>query len=1183
MLAGGGLGGIGCVCLVVCLGLPAPARAQRYSDRNLVPNPSFEAIDDEGMPVGWRFQDANAGARLVVDEPAHSGKRSAQLINPHGLAPHVYGTLSCRVRVEPNRAYTLSLYARSASPGRAWFGCGPRWERRMPMEATGEQWRRFTLTFTTYGDEKSLEPRINVDSQTEGLWIDSVQLEEGAEATDFEMPILLAPGESSLEVSRAEVSENLLANGSFERWQNGWPAGWRWDQRNTDATMTPDETRARSGRRSVKLTNGTRFGPHLYGQLLYAEPIQVKAEADYTISAYVLIESPGIAWVGGAGGWRVRAQFPRVTTGGKWVRVHRTFTTEPDETEIRIMVISESPTEGIWVDDVKLEEGGEPTPLLAGEEAPSLQLDVTGRGALGALVNPWMPDKYPASQYVFASELWATGYAMHAGGGTLRVGLYQGDRLIDEAEATVPEGPCARFEFGKELTDVAGVVTRIECDARRSGFPARLTAQEFELVTEGRIRERLEEVRPLVEELRRKVEALGERGHYPRVTLTVADNFMPWIVEDLAHGELRRAWAQAESVEEMVRRALARTDWPEAPKYLTSPVEIRGPSFIAEARWPDGRRERRPVFFVGMGHFGQVRRDAHIFPDYGLNIIQVEFGPNSVLPNEAEYSDSAIEAFLEACDRAAEAGTQVNLLISPHYFPSWAMEKWPHLGECSGGFLRYCVHAPEARQVIEKYLRYTIPRIKDHPALHSICLSNEPSSTDLAGCRFVRANWHAWLKGKYGTVARLNQTWRTEYAALEEIPVPEAEIKPDPLVYDFVRYNQEEFAGFHRFMADIIHEMAPELPVHAKMGIFTAWGGTPYIVWSIAPELFADFCEINGNDAVRTYASHGEWATRWQDEIMGFELQRCARDAPVFNSEDHIIYDRNLNWQSPTYLYNVYWQGAVHGRSASTAWVWERTYSMDSSACGSILHRPACVEAAGHCTLDLNRLAREVTALQRVKPRVALVYAVTGCVLDDDYGEVMEAAWRGCAFGGHKTGFVYERQLEALAQGARLGGYLSDLKVIIVAGLHHLSAKAMPGLQAFARGGGKILAVGGLPDCDEYGRTVEGEPLAADVVQQGSDEELMVRLGEALARAGLASPVCLVGEQGRPVYGIEYLAAPWQEGWLVNISNYRHEEPPVGLRLGDRSVAAARDLISGQEVTFPLTVPSLRPLLLYVR
>ena len=54
------------------------------------------------------------------------------------------------------------------------------------------------------------------------------------------------------------------------------------------------------------------------------------------------------------------------------------------------------------------------------------------------------------------------------------------------------------------------------------------------------------------------------------------------------------------------------------PRYHTAPWTIRAGAF-----WQDDR----PVYFTGVGHFGQVRQDIPILNDYGLNIIQIRDGP----------------------------------------------------------------------------------------------------------------------------------------------------------------------------------------------------------------------------------------------------------------------------------------------------------------------------------------------------------------------------------------------------------------------------------------------------------------------------------------------------------------------------------------------------------------------------
>lgn len=143
------------------------------------------------------------------------------------------------------------------------------------------------------------------------------------------------------------------------------------------------------------------------------------------------------------------------------------------------------------------------------------------------------------------------------------------------------------------------------------------------------------------------------------------------------------------------------------------------------------------------------------------------------------------------------------------------LDKYPHLRKKRDGFLQYCLHAPEGQALLRRFLAAIIPALKDHQALHSICLSNEPVNAE-EPCEFARHDWHAWLQKQYGDTATLNRRWRSSYASFDEIPLPNPFApspgdQPAPLGREFVLFNQEFFAGWHAMMADAIHQLAPGL------------------------------------------------------------------------------------------------------------------------------------------------------------------------------------------------------------------------------------------------------------------------------------------------------------------------------------------------------------------------------------
>ena len=204
---------------------------------------------------------------------------------------------------------------------------------------------------------------------------------------------------------------------------------------------------------------------------------------------------------------------------------------------------------------------------------------------------------------------------------------------------------------------------------------------------------------------------------------------------------------------------------------------------------------------------------------------------------------------------------------------------------------------------------------------------------------------------------------------------------------------------------------------------------------------------------------------------MAFDLQRSVKDAPVFNSENHLIPDRERRYVPPEHVRAVLWQSAVHGGSATTIWVWERTFDMKSDFAGSIMHRPACAEAVGLTCCDLNRLAEEVTALQRLKPQAVLLHSVTALVWDGGrYTDARDKLYTALAFTGLKLGFVTERMLER--------GELPDAPLLFVPGIVHLSDAAF---ETLGRYRGRLILVGGdgLLSRNEYdrerGERLEGE------------------------------------------------------------------------------------------------------------
>jgi len=672
--------------------------------------------------------------------------------------------------------------------------------------------------------------------------------------------------------------------------------------------------------------------------------------------------------------------------------------------------------------------------------------------------------------------------------------------------------------------------------------------------------------------------AAGIPLDYPAVAKTTLEQFIPLARADAEGADVQRAGYEVKdlqhtlvaSIAEMKALLQAPSLAPNAWRFETGKMQVRGLSFVANRVDTRGRRERGPVFFCGYGHFNQVRQDMARWPGYGVNLIQIELGPAGTLVGENEVSLKEAEAVVQVLDEAANHNVMVNVLLSPHYFPGWAYAKWPEQSRGCGSF-GYCVDAPGPKQVIEKFLRMVVPMFKDKPALHSFCLSNEPNFSGSQNCASTRALWTQYLARTHRTVAALNACYGSHYATFDEVPIPGL---AQPEFYDYSRFNEERFAAWHQWMGQVIHSMAPQALVHAKIqlegAVLSRWYHQSS--WGVDPELFGQYLDLNGNDDIILEPEAGtDWALAWQLQNLGYDIQRSLAAKPIFNSENHPTLDGYTGYVQPEHFRTALWQGAVHGQGATTIWVWERTTDHANCLYGNVMDRPGCAQTVGVTCLDLNRFADEVSALQTVRAPVAIVYSGTSIKPDRRYIRSVEATYTALNFSGLKLDFISEKQL--------LAGQGRGYKLLVIPDATQLQPQAVEVLSRL-RGVRLALAGDGLAkDC--YAKDTPAGTLAAFRAKalrldaKLSAQELQPLLGRELAALRALPEWRLVdAATGGPVWGVEWLPAKVKGRTVINAVNLLRHPVQVSILKGNRPVTAT-DLLSlgGRE-----PVESLQPM-----
>ena len=161
----------------------------------------------------------------------------------------------------------------------------------------------------------------------------------------------------ALLVTSCASAGNLARNGGFEEGMTGWT----WDEGDkANATCELVSDVVHSGNRAIRITNKSKYAPHIYKRLY--QGVSVKPNTRYRLTAWG--KGKGMGWHGPgircytSGDWSRMKRFPAGSTGDRdydWKELVYEFTTD-DKTGWGLMIIAEDIIGEFWVDDIVLEE-----------------------------------------------------------------------------------------------------------------------------------------------------------------------------------------------------------------------------------------------------------------------------------------------------------------------------------------------------------------------------------------------------------------------------------------------------------------------------------------------------------------------------------------------------------------------------------------------------------------------------------------------------------------------------------------------------------------------------------------------------------------------------------------------------------------------------------------------------------
>jgi len=503
-----------------------------------------------------------------------------------------------------------------------------------------------------------------------------------------------------------------------------------------------------------------------------------------------------------------------------------------------------------------------------------------------------------------------------------------------------------------------------------------------------------------IERLLDRARAAGVETRYATVSLTVLKRYQTEVLEML---DYRPDPLVAKRTAKFLLECAARTERELSDAIAHPERVVRVPQVnLRNLKSREGSffSGDRPVMLAGVcGWFTPDQFEQ--LAGLGYTVLSIEIGPSFTLPAENERRPEAVNPITDVLDAAAAHDMVCNLLLSPHYFPRWAREKWPSVDPTgwrlqTNHFLPGAVTDPHFRDVIAQHLAVTIPQVRNRPALLTYDLANEAEYRLIPD--FPADQWAEF---------RHRNPQMDEWQALSA-------------------FAMQTFTDFVKWYVDEIHKHDPSHPIQMKIYHVRD-------VVNVDREATGDVLTANGMDAQTSYPDWtGRLAADFAWPLLRMDFHRSLTpDKPIMDDEYHI--SRGTSPMPAAYVRAALWTMALHGRDSTSCWVHNRPDS------ASISWHADGVEVLGHTVLDFLRLGPEIHAFQRQRAPLAIYYGGTG----------IAEAYLACLFQDVDVGVLTDRRIQQ--------GRLRDYEVLVLPGGCAPQADTLRRIEAFKKAGGMVV------------------------------------------------------------------------------------------------------------------------------
>ena len=303
----------------------------------------------------------------------------------------------------------------------------------------------------------------------------------------------------------------------------------------------------------------------------------------------------------------------------------------------------------------------------------------------------------------------------------------------------------------------------------------------------------------------------------------------------------------------------------------------------------------------------QLRDDMPLLKRLGFNMVKIQ---ESWAVDEPVEGNIDLSRVLRVVSDARDNGLKVYFGITMEQAPAWLWNKYPdaylvyNTGEAHYDQLQYvlpadgkpgpCWHHPDARTAAARFIETVGRQVGQYDNVLVWNVWQEigfwpmlPGKLGFCYCPYSLRAFREWLQARYGTVQKLNQTWRSSYGSFDLVTPPRV-AKDLPPYLDFRYFMEDVYLPWVlHWKAEALRRSDPQRrPVFAHadsatIGSGQQWlharaldfyGCSNYPAWTP----FEDWDAGQSSRGGTVDPLVGQNAEMWNSTLLRFDYLRCA-------------------------------------------------------------------------------------------------------------------------------------------------------------------------------------------------------------------------------------------------------------------------------------------------------------------